>query len=164
MRLDCVYGCFSEAQITYFGLNGKTREGGFSPKPKRNFPSCSKTPPYRDKKRGIIFPKAAEGALQAVKMSLPVAPKRYGPGKKTYSDKDKNNGQPTTSREQKTSPAWIMPRRGGGRRSQPTTSREQKTSPAWIMPRRGGGRRSQASPAPAYLAALHIQSLCLLEF
>lgn len=32
-------------------------------------------------------------ALQPVKMSLPVAPKRYGPGKKTYSDKDKNNGQ-----------------------------------------------------------------------
>ena len=32
-------------------------------------------------------------ALQTVKMSLPVAPKRYGPGKKTYSDKDKNNGQ-----------------------------------------------------------------------
>lgn len=32
-------------------------------------------------------------ALQTVKMSLPVAPKRYGPGKKNYSDKDKNNGQ-----------------------------------------------------------------------
>ena len=83
MRLDCVYGCFFCGANYVFWIKWQNEGGRFFAETKEKLPVLFKTPPYRDKKRGIIFPKAACGALQTVKMSLPVAPKRYGPGKKS---------------------------------------------------------------------------------